>query len=188
MADPYRPFYSNKMLAIPGKFHDFKLMEKNIDNSSSANKVCGKWLCMSTAHILWHIGAVRDLAERFLSSRLASMGYDGLVPTHGAILAMLFSAGGKLKMKDVSDRLGRTKSTVSELVNRLEKLGLVKRCECNVDGRVCYVSLTDKGRAFEKDLAAASAELNTAIYEGFSEEEKEIIGRLILRMKENLKG
>ena len=141
---------------------------------------------MVPAHIVWKIGALKDLAEKFMGSRLAALGYEGLVPSHGGIMAMLFSAGGKLQMKEIVDRLDRTKSTVSELVNKLEQYGLVKRCECNVDGRVCYVTLTEKGRSFEKDLAKVAAELNAALYKGFSDEEKSTVESLVLRMKENL--
>ncbi|MGL4368225.1 MAG: MarR family winged helix-turn-helix transcriptional regulator [Spirochaetota bacterium] len=161
-------------------------MEKNLDKSSSSNNICTKWSCMVPSHFVWQIGELKDSAERFMGLRLAAMGYEGLFPSHCGILAMLFSAGGKLRMKDIVERLGRTKSTVSELVNKLESHGLVKRGECTADGRVCYVSLTDKSRAFEKDLASIAAELNAALYKNFSAEERETAESLIARMKNNL--
>ena len=161
-------------------------MNKKVDKSSASNYTCCKWGCMVPAHIVWKIGALKELAEKFMGSRLAALGYEGLFPSHGGIMAMLFSAGGKLQMKEIVDRLDRTKSTVSELVNKLEQYGLVKRCECNVDGRVCYVVLTDKGRAFEKDLAKVAADLNSALYKGFSDEEKASVESMVIRMKDNL--
>jgi DNA-binding MarR family transcriptional regulator len=161
-------------------------MEKNLDKGSAANNNVCKWGCMLPSHVVWRVGALKELAEKFLGKRLAALGYEGLFPSHGGIIAMLFTAGGKLQMKEIVDRLERTKSTVSELVNKLEHLGLVKRCECTVDGRVCYVSLTEKGWAFEKDLSAVAAELNAAMYKGFSGRERAEVEALIMRMKDNL--
>ena len=163
-----------------------EFMKKDVDKSSVSNYTCCRWGCMVPAHIVWKIGALKELAEKFMSSRLSALGYEGLVPSHGGIMAMLFSANGKLQMKEIVDRLDRTKSTVSELVNKLEQYGLVKRCECTVDGRVCYVALTDKGWSFEKDLAKVAADVNAALYKGFSDEEKTAVESMILRMKANL--
>ena len=128
-----------------------EFMKKNLDKSSVSNYTCCKWGCMVPAHIVWKIGALKELAEKFISLRL-----------------------------------DRTKSTASELVNKLEQYGLVKRCECTVDGRVCYVALTDKGWSFEKDLSKVAADLNAALYKGFSDEEKASVESMILRMKDNL--
>ena len=161
-------------------------MEKSLDESSTANKKCCKWGCMVPSHLIWKIGFLKELSDRFVGSKLAALGYEGFVPSHGGILAMLLSAGGKLQMKELVDKVGRTKSTVSELVNKLEKFGLVKRCECNVDGRVCYVSLTEKGHDFEKELLSVSEELNQVLYEGISSEEKAQLEDLIERMRQNL--
>jgi DNA-binding MarR family transcriptional regulator len=161
-------------------------MKKSIDKSSVSNNICGKWGCMVPSHVVWRIGALKDLAERFMWKRFAALGYEGLFPSHGGILAMLFSADGKLQMKEIVDRLDRTKSTVSELVNKLENLGLARRRECTVDGRVCYVELTEKGRDFEKDLASVAEDLNAALYKGFSNIEKESADSLIARMMNNL--
>jgi DNA-binding MarR family transcriptional regulator len=160
--------------------------EKILDECSSANDMCRRWGCMVPSHLIWRIGAVKDLADRFVGLKFSMMGYEGFVPSHGGILALLLSSGGKLQMKEIVDRVGRTKSTVSELVNKLEKFGLVKRCECNVDGRVCYVSLTEKGLAFEKELLSVSEQLNAVLYDGFSTEETDALEALVERMKVNL--
>ncbi|MFH0975613.1 MAG: MarR family transcriptional regulator [Spirochaetota bacterium] len=161
-------------------------MQKDIDKSSSSNNTNEKWGCMAPTHIIWQINTLKDLAEKFILKRFTALGYEGLFPSHGGILAMLFTAGGRLKMKEISDRLDRTKSTVSELVNKLENMGLVRRHECTVDGRVCYVNITHKGRDFEKELADLARELNESLYKGFSETEKEAAESLIVRMMKNL--
>ena len=128
-----------------------EFMKKDVDKSSASNYACCRWGCMVPANIVWKIGALKELAEKFISLRL-----------------------------------DRTKSTASELVNKLEQYGLMKRCECTVDGRVYHVALTDKGWSFEKDLSKVVADLNAALCKGFGDEERAAVKSMILRMKENL--
>jgi DNA-binding MarR family transcriptional regulator len=48
---------------------------------------------------------------------------------------------GKMKISELSERMGLTNSTVSGIVDRLEDQGIFARRRCNVDRRVVYVEL-----------------------------------------------
>lgn len=85
---------------------------------------------------------------------------------------------GKMKISDLSSRLGLSNSTVSGIVDRLEKQGLVERTRSKEDRRVVYVCVSDefrrnaKGhyneieRSFEAMMSKASAEEVEIIIEG----------------------
>lgn len=49
---------------------------------------------------------------------------------------------GKMKVSDVSEKLGLSNSTVSGIIDRLEKQGLVERIRSDEDRRVVYVDVT----------------------------------------------
>ncbi|ADK14951.1 MULTISPECIES: MarR family winged helix-turn-helix transcriptional regulator [Clostridium] len=51
---------------------------------------------------------------------------------------------GEMKISDLSNKMGLSSSTVSGIVDRLEKQGLVKRTRSDEDRRVVYVDVTDK--------------------------------------------
>jgi DNA-binding MarR family transcriptional regulator len=46
---------------------------------------------------------------------------------------------------ELAQRMHLAQSTVTELVNRAERAGLVRRTASNLDGRVEHVALTPKG-------------------------------------------
>jgi DNA-binding MarR family transcriptional regulator len=49
---------------------------------------------------------------------------------------------GKMKVSDISERLGLSNSTVSGILDRLEKQSLVERIRSEEDRRVVYVNIT----------------------------------------------
>jgi DNA-binding MarR family transcriptional regulator len=55
---------------------------------------------------------------------------------------------GQMKISDLSDKVHLSKSTVSGIVDRLEKHGLVERTRNDEDRRTVYVSVT---KAFEEN-------------------------------------
>ncbi len=73
----------------------------------------------------------------------------------GFLLGML-SRSGKMKVHDLSLKLSMTDSTVSGIIDRLEKNGMVERTRSLEDKRVVYVSISPKfeemHRDFRKDM------------------------------------
>ncbi|MBM7562085.1 MarR family winged helix-turn-helix transcriptional regulator [Fusibacter tunisiensis] len=65
----------------------------------------------------------------------------------GMIIGLLIHEG-PLRMSDLADKMGLSPSTVSELVDRMEKSGTVCRKKLQADKRVVLVALTD---TFQKD-------------------------------------
>lgn len=53
------------------------------------------------------------------------------------------SKGERLISTEIAKRLGITRSAVSQIVNRLEEQGVVKRIPDNVDKKIAYVEITE---------------------------------------------
>lgn len=126
-----------------------------------------------------------EKAHRFIIEELETRGIQGLVTSHGAILSFLFHQNDTT-MKELADKVHRSKPTVTVLVDKLVTLGYVLKEKSDSDSRVSYIRLTPKGRAFQKDFDDISQALNARVLKGISEKEIEDCGILLEKMLHNL--
>lgn len=89
----------------------------------------------------------------FLARHRMSRGFEdvGITAPQGMMMGIL-SRYGRVKISELSERLGLTNSTVSGIVDRLEKQGLVVRERSEEDKRVVYVSPHPKFIEMHKDF------------------------------------
>ena len=128
--------------------------------------------------ILSLISKIHEKGNRFIINELKNSGAEGLVPSHGDILVCLYK-NGKMTMKDIANCIHRTKPTVTVLVDKLEKLGYLKRESSDKDNRCTYIVLTQKGEDFKVIFEKISEELNKMLYKNLSQEESELIEKLL---------
>ena len=79
---------------------------------------------MENFEIVYLSSLLNEKAGDFIQDELKKYGYPELKMAHGDIFHVLFEAG-ELSAKEIAGRTRRSKSTVSELVDRLVKLGYV---------------------------------------------------------------
>ena len=132
------------------------------------------------------IASVREHYRTFLHSELKSRGLSGIQTAHGSILGCLYSHEGQMLVLDIARVLGRSKSSISELVDRLSDLGYVDKVRSDDDRRLINVVLTKKGHAIKKDFDEISTLLINKVYCGFSEQEKDALVNGLLKMRNNL--
>ena len=130
---------------------------------------------------LFLISKIKEKGNRFITEQLQQNGINGLVPSHGDILVVLYQHE-KLTMKDIANKIHRTKPTVTVLVDKLEKLGFVKREKSYEDSRVTYFMLTQKGYEFPPVFEKISSDLNSLLYKNLTDEESELIDKLLEKM------
>jgi len=143
---------------------------------------------MNKNYVLSLVSKVRAEATNLLEKELVKNGIEGLVPSHGSMLSILYRNNGKLKMKAVADLINRDKSTVTHLVNKLIKDGYVVREQSSEDSREVYVVLTKKAWDMEAKFGSISQNLITTAYKGFTEDEKEKLMQLLDKMRDNFKN
>lgn len=142
---------------------------------------------MKDKYIVYFISKTKKRMTQFIEDRLRQQGIKDLVPSHGNILTVLYEHNGKLTMKEISKLIGKDKSTVTALVNKLLKLGYIEKERSEEDKRVTYITLTEKGEGVEFIFKSISGEIYKTAYKGFSEEEKETFLGLLKRMNDNFK-
>lgn len=85
-----------------------------------------------------------------------------LTPAQFDIIATLGNTPG-MNFKELGARTLITKGTLTGVIDRLERRGLVQRKKCTMDARVTYVKLTAAGeRAFARVFPAQVAHLQDA--------------------------
>ena len=97
--------------------------------------------------------------NELLAERFAAAGYGDIRPSYGSVLVPLFEEDG-LRPGELARRARLSKQTMTELVRRLEREGLVERHADPSDGRASLVYLTGRSRSFEPIVAEVLAELD----------------------------
>src|SRR5437879_7961247 len=91
-----------------------------------------------------------------LAERFAARGFPEVRPAYGSILIPLFEEDG-LRMSELARRARLSKQTLTTLVPRLERDGLIDRRSDPGDGRATLLFLTARARAFAPVAAALLA-------------------------------
>lgn len=141
---------------------------------------------MNERDIISLISKVRENANSFIIGQMEVCGIKGLVTSHGDILCELFE-NDKLSMKDLTERIGRDKSTVTVLVDKLLKQGYVEKARDDEDNRIVFVTLTEKGKELKPMFETISKELIATAYNEISQEEKERLIETLTKIKNNFK-
>jgi len=114
--------------------------------SESANAVLRLWLLLHRVH------DVVTLCEESILREY------GLTPEQFAVLASIRSDGGSLRPVDLALMLERSPNSVSMLIDRMVKAGLVRRTRDRKDRRAVNVTLTSKGAKALEPAAPADWE------------------------------
>ncbi len=88
-------------------------------------------------------------------------------------------------MAEIADKIGRDKSTITALVDKLVKLEYVAKEKDTKDTRVVYVTLTSKGEALKPVFEAISAKVLGVFYLHVSETEKKELTRILNKIYMN---
>lgn len=98
-----------------------------------------------------------DRAERALAT-------CDLSATKLGVLTELVNAGGGLTLGELADRINCVRSNVTQLMDRLEAEGMVRRANHESDRRRIRAEITEQGRAKQK----AGAEQMALVQEEFA--------------------
>ncbi len=102
-----------------------------------------------------------------------------LTPPQFATLAYLWKKDN-INQVHLGELMGVDRTTISGIVDRLERDGLVERGADPGDRRSWMLFLTDKGKLLQKELAPIALEFNNSLTAGLTEEET---AQLIIMLK-----
>jgi MarR family transcriptional regulator, organic hydroperoxide resistance regulator len=91
-----------------------------------------------------------------------------------------------LTQSQMVERMCVQPPTVSKMLDRLEKTGLVERRPDSEDSRISRVYLTERGHSSQSAVSNIWTNIEQQITEGLSVEERIVLRRLLLQVHENL--
>lgn len=100
-----------------------------------------------------HLSAVRHILRQPVEAEFAR---GNLTGPQRSVMQALFHGGG-LSLKELSRRVGLAHSTVSGIVDRLEKRGLAERRPDPTDGRASTIVVSKRVRDYMRDTFPAIA-------------------------------
>ncbi|MFD0898960.1 MarR family winged helix-turn-helix transcriptional regulator [Actinomadura sediminis] len=104
----------------------------------------------------------------------------GLTSQQGQLLCVLMHR--PYGMGELGAMLGLAKSSLTGLVDRTERNGLVRRETCPSDTRAVLVSLTPKGARLAEEFYDETCRRVDALPSGLGDAERETLGRLLGRV------
>ncbi len=138
--------------------------------------------------IMAQIGRIREHAALFIEQELKRNEIHGILPAHGIVLFFLFQQQHPVAMKEIVEKAGRVKSTVTGMVNTLEHHGYVEKFQSPQDGRVMLVQLTEKGRSIRPAFEEISGRMLDKLYGGMPPADREKLVDQLTQLLQNLKG
>lgn len=107
-----------------------------------------------------------------------------LTPPQFATLAFLWKKDG-INQIQLGELMSVDRTTISGIVDRLERIGLVERGDDPNDRRSWVLFLTDKGKALQSELAPIAEGFNAALAAGLSHEELAQIIQILKKIRQN---
>lgn len=114
------------------------------------------------------IAAARSIEER-VEGALSEL---SLSLSKLTVLTKLVEAQEPLTLSEIATRLACVRSNVTQLVDRLEADGLVRRVEHSSDRRSIRAELTAEGRDRQKQGSAVLADIATRVADGMGSGER----------------
>lgn len=126
----------------------------------------------STLHLMSHvIRLYRKNVDALIQA------YD-VYPGQPPLLLQLAHQDGQMQ-KDLAKSLHLTPATLTVMITRMERVGLIQRKADVHDQRISRIFLTEKGRVALSAVRSALQKIESSCFENFSTEEKQLFHRLL---------
>lgn len=133
------------------------------------------------------IKTLSNLIKREMSSSCDFEQAQGVTGVQGRIIGYLYHHGDQeIFQRDVEQAFQIRRSTVTGILQLMEKEGLICRQSVERDGRLKRLVLTDKAVEVSCHIEEHLDAVDAKVIQGISEEEMEIFYSLVDRMKKNL--
>lgn len=135
----------------------------------------------------FQISKIKQLGDRVFEKILTAQGIEAFNGAQGRILYVLWQEDG-VPIKTIAERCGLAITSLTTMLERMEKSGLIIRQQDSGDKRKTLIFLTDKAKTLKEDYDAVSDRMSTIFYQGFTEEEIRNFEEHLERIRLNLEG
>lgn len=126
---------------------------------------------------IFTISTAQNILQNYLIKKLKEKGLK-ITPAHSSILFILEQKSPRT-MTELSQSLHLDNSTITGIIDRLEKTGMVQRTEFDGDRRKWNISITEQGLAEIDKAKHIITKINREISAGFSQEDMATAHRVL---------
>ena len=114
---------------------------------------------------------------------------NNMADLEGARGRIIFALWGKdgVPIKTLCEKTSLDKSTLTGIIDRLERDGYIERKPSQTDKRSTLICLTGKEQEFARHVQKVSNQMNKIFYKGFSDEEIMLFDNMLERILVNCK-
>ncbi len=133
----------------------------------------------------FQISRIKQLGDRIFEKILADQGVEAFNGPQGRILYVLWQEDG-VPIRTISEKCGLALTSLTTMLERMERSGLITRQQDQADRRRTLIFLTDKAQELRADYIAVSEKMGDIYYEGFTGDEIKIFEAYLARLCKNL--
>lgn len=133
----------------------------------------------------YYISRIKQTGTRIFDRLLADSGIDSFNGAQGRILYVLWQ-NDHISISTLSSKTSLANTTLTAMLDRMEKNGMIERKPDPKDRRNRLIALTDRAKTLQEDYEAISQEMNEIYYAGFLEDEMIQFETYLKRVLDNL--
>jgi DNA-binding MarR family transcriptional regulator len=133
------------------------------------------------------ISKIKQIQGRLFEKLLAENGINEFNGAQGRILFVLWDYDN-IPISELSEKTGLAKTTLTGMLDRLEKSGYIQRLFDPDDRRKVNIKLTKSARNLEGKYNAVSERMSEIFYDGFTEKEIINFEKRLAKILNNLTG
>lgn len=122
--------------------------------------------------ILSKIDLINSISKKFIQRKIKEDNLPILL-NHAPLFFILPEDGSPLVFNEISNRWGISKSSLSDIINKYESIGLISKVNCIKDKRNIYVILQPKGLLIKNKLKEMEVEFLDIMLKDFEKNERE---------------
>ncbi len=140
---------------------------------------------MQNSSIMLELNEVNIGIFKKLSARYKELGLD-VTPVHSRIIMFLYDSKMQICQRDIERFISCNKSTMSAVLNTMERNGLIVRVDSTEDSRMKIIELTDKSKKAAKVLREDKEKIDEILVSDISEEEFVKFSHILNKIKKNI--
>ena len=138
----------------------------------------------SKSGMLEAVGEVFFAMKRWAVQKIREMNYD--ITFEQVMVLILLEDEDGVSLGDLAKLIGREKTTITRMVDGLERLNLVVRVHSREDRRKRLIYLTDPGKQKIKEVKGFKPEILKVAIKGIDKEELRTTQKVLTKVFENL--